>query len=225
MLVFRQKLLEKFAKFLEPNHKSIVMSEVNKRIISLYAEATPNPETMKFVVNVMLFDRDRIDMPDKEAAEKFSPLAVALFEQFDFVRGVFIANNFVTITKEPSVEWIEIISEVREYIKAYVQEEKPVLHAEVIKEHKEKIMNADPSDHGAIEAKIIELLNKYVQPAVEMDGGHIAFKSFDKGIVTLGMQGSCAGCPSSTVTLKSGIENLLKRMVPEVQEVVAEDVV
>ncbi len=200
------------------------MSEVNKRIISLYAEATPNPETMKFVVNVMLFDRDRIDMPTREEAEKFSPLAVALFKEYDFVNGVFIANNFVTVTKKPDIEWIDVIAGVREFIKAYVQDEKPVLNAEVIKEHKETIMNADPSDQGAIEAKIVELLNKYVQPAVEMDGGHIAFKSFNAGVVTLGMQGSCAGCPSSTVTLKSGIENLLKRMVPEVQEVVAEDV-
>ncbi len=201
--------------------------ETQNRIISLYTEATPNPETMKFVANVMIFARDRIDMPSREEAEKFSPLATALFDNFPTVKGVFIANNFVTVTKTPDAQWFEIIPAKREFIRNYLQEEHPVLNEEAVKAHKESIMNA-PTDNGdddAIVAKIKELLQKYVQPAVEMDGGSIVFRSFEEGKVTLAMEGSCAGCPSSTITLKHSIENLLRRMVPEVEEVVAEDVI
>lgn len=184
-------------------------------IVEIYTEYTPNPESLKFVMqSKMLLPNNSADFRTAEEAEK-SPLATALFEN-EFVEGVFIANNFVTITKNPSYTWETIIPKVKTFLKDFVIQGK-----EVIKEGAD--LNANNGVAGDdIEAKIISLLDKYVKPAVEMDGGAIQFRSFEDGVVTLTMQGSCSGCPSSTVTLKNGIEGLLKRMVPEVKEVVAE---
>ena len=185
-------------------------------IVEIYTEYTPNPESLKFVLqNKMLLPNNSVDFRTKEEADT-SPLVLALFDH-DFVEGVFIANNFVTITKNPSYSWETIIPQVKTFLKDYIIQGK-----EVIKEGAE--LNAENGATGSddIEQKIIDLLDKYVKPAVEMDGGAIQFRSFEDGVVTLTMQGACSGCPSSTVTLKSGIEGLLKRMVPEVKEVVAE---
>jgi len=136
------------------------------------------------------------------------------------VQGVFMANNFVTLTKAPGVEWIEIIPEVKAYLKDFITEKKPVVDEKKLKAYQ---ANSTAQTGGnEIDNKIINLLDQYVKPAVEMDGGAIKFKSFSDGIVTLIMQGSCSGCPSSTLTLKNGIEGLLTRMLPEVKEVVAE---
>jgi Fe-S cluster biogenesis protein NfuA len=185
-----------------------------KEFLDVYAEETPNPETMKFVFNKMILPNDTADFPTRESAMA-SPLAKNLFE-FNFVNGVFIMNNFVTITRTESAEWREIIPIVREFLKAYVEAKEPI----VIKSEKTVI-----GDYGAdteTVTKIIEVLDTYVKPAVEVDGGLISFKSFDNGVVTVEMKGSCSGCPSSTVTLKRGIEGMLQRMVPEVREVIAE---
>lgn len=189
---------------------------LNRKIVDVYTEMTPNPETMKFVTDVMLFANSSADFAD-EASAKDSALATELFG-FPFVKGVFIMNNFVTVTKTPDSEWTEIIPALREFVKNYLEAEKEVLS----KDFKPSNRNEAVQDESAVISKIKEMLENYVKPAVEMDGGAIQFKSFHEGTVTLMLQGSCSGCPSSMITLKAGIEGLLKRMVPEVEEVVAE---
>lgn len=190
----------------------------------LYTEQTPNPETLKFVTNKMLY-RGTADFKEEELAREWSELAAALFA-FPYVKGVYICNNFVTVTKEFTYQWEDIMLPLKEFIKSYLNEDKPIL-AEGFEEamktlEKENASRAYTGDEAILVEKIKELIDTYVKPAVEMDGGNIEFKSFDKGIVTVVLQGACSGCPSSTVTLKSGIEGMLKRMVPEVTEVVSE---
>jgi Fe-S cluster biogenesis protein NfuA len=190
-----------------------------KDVIEIYTEMTPNPESLKFVTNRHILPNFQLDFKTRELASG-SALAKALFE-IPFVNGVFIANNFVTITKNAEYEWIEITPELKEALKQFLQSgAKPVddalLPKDILQEQNPAATNDDP------ETKIKDLLDKYVKPAVQMDGGHIEFKSFEDGVVTLALQGSCSSCPSSTLTLKSGIEGLLKRMVPEVEEVIAE---
>ena len=187
-------------------------------IISVYAEATPNPDSIKFVFNKPLITNGgTYDFPDMESAQA-SPLAAQLF-RFNFVKGVFISFNFVTVTKMPDSMWAELIPIVRPFLKDYVQEGNPVLTQEMHAEDKTVMFEDDDNE---VVQKIKEILVSSIRPVVEMDGGNIEFKSFDEGIVTLALKGSCSGCPSSTVTLKAGIESLLKRLVPDVKEVVAE---
>jgi Fe-S cluster biogenesis protein NfuA len=186
----------------------------NTEYWNIYAEQTPNPETMKFVFNKMILPDEAEDYPTKEKANA-SPLAKSLFE-FSFVNGVFVMNNFVTITRAPETEWHEITPIVKEFLKAYVEAGEPISY----KSDKSNIEGAD----NIIVAQILDILDTYIKPAVENDGGMISFKSFNEesGLVTVELKGSCSGCPSSTVTLKRGIEGLLTRMVPQVKEVVAE---
>lgn len=182
-------------------------------VITIYSEKTPNPESMKFVSNKMILPNDSIDFRSKDAVE-YCPMAEALYT-FDFVKGVFIMNNFVSITKKPDYEWFDIIPEIKRFVQNYLEQEKPIVTK------KEVLSDEDESE---IVTKIKQLLEDHVKPAVEMDGGAIDFKSFEEGVVTVMMKGSCSGCPSSTLTLKAGIENLLKRMIPEVEAVEAEAV-
>lgn len=194
------------------------MLQTGNTFVSIYTEMTPNPETMKFVANKLLYPGKSIDFPDETMAGP-SPLARELFA-FPFVKSVFIASNFVTLTKVPDTVWEEVIPSVREFLKQYLEEGKVVIHEEEVVENKAaNTVNADDSD---VVKRIKELLENYVKPAVEMDGGAISFKDYHQGVVTLMMQGSCSGCPSSMITLKAGIEGMMKRMIPEVQEVVAE---
>ena len=193
--------------------------EMYKRNVNIYMEANPNPNSLKFVANYMLVPQgESYDFPDIESASE-APLAQELFN-FNFVERVFYMSNFITVTKKPDVEWTQVQQEIRGFITEYLQDEKPLL------KEAEEDTTAPPVDLVAddLESKIKSILDEYVKPAVEMDGGAIQFHSFDNGVVTLLLQGACSGCPSSTITLKSGIENLLKSMVPEVQEVVAEGV-
>lgn len=198
---------------------------VAKSAVMLYTEQTPNPESLKFVTNRMLY-RGTADFKEAELAKEWSPLGAALFE-LPYVKGVYISSNFVTVTKEFNYEWTDIMLKLKEFIKNFVEEGGVILN-EGFAEEMAKLEAARGSDivysedDAVLVQKIRDLIDTYVKPAVEMDGGNIEFKSFDKGIVTVTLQGSCSGCPSSTVTLKSGIEGMLKRMVPEVQEVVAE---
>lgn len=194
------------------------MLKTGNTIVSIYTEMTPNPETMKFVANKLLYPGKSIDFPD-EASATPSPLATELFT-FPFIRGVFIASNFVTLTKTPETQWEEVIPTVREFLKQYLEEGKVVLNEDqIVKKEDNNTINADDTD---VVKRIKELLENYVKPAVEMDGGAISFKGYDAGVVKLMMQGSCSGCPSSMITLKAGIEGMMKRMIPEVKEVVAE---
>jgi len=200
------------------------MSTLVKGPVMLYTEQTPNPESLKFVTNRMLYANNTADFREEALAKEWSPLATELFE-FPFVKGVYIANNFVTITKEFNYAWEDIMLNIKEFIKNYVQEDKAIINEgfeEVKREMEAKNMAEYSADNPEMAQKIKELIDTYVKPAVEMDGGNIEFKSFRDGIVNVVMQGSCSGCPSSTVTLKAGIEGMLKRMVPEVKEVVAE---
>ena len=199
------------------------MTENTAKNISVYAEASPNPESMKLVLNqTVLPDGVSVDYPNVEAAAN-SPFAQELFN-FDYVSRIFIASNFVTITKNSSDSWAQLIPELRTFIKAYMEAGGPVF----LETPKAESKAEGPKDENqtaedaAISQKVIDLLENYVRPAVEQDGGNITFKSYKEGVVTVNLQGSCSGCPSATITLKSGIENLLKRMVPEVTEVKAE---
>ncbi|MCR9099148.1 MAG: NifU family protein [bacterium] len=191
----------------------------------LYTEQTPNPESLKFVTNRMIY-KGTADFREEALAKEWSPLATELFEM-PFVKGVYICNNFVTITKEFNYDWADIMLKVKEYLKGYIGDEKPIIRdgfeAAMAKIEEERGASYDYTENEAeIVKKIKDLIDTHVKPAVEMDGGNIEFKSWDQGKVTLVMQGACSGCPSSTVTLKQGIEGMLQRMIPEVKEVVAE---
>lgn len=190
----------------------------------LYTEQTPNPESLKFVTNRMLY-RGTADFREEQLAREWSPLAAALFD-LPFVKGVYITNNFVTISKEINYEWTDIMLRLKDFIKKYVEEGGEIItegFAEAMEQlNAEHASRQFSGEDGEVAQRIKELIDTYVKPAVEMDGGNIEFKAYDKGIVYVIMQGSCSGCPSSTVTLKSGIEGMLKRMVPEVLEVVQE---
>jgi Fe-S cluster biogenesis protein NfuA len=193
------------------------MLQAQKRPVHIYLEANPNPNSLKFVVNFMLADEGiSFDYPDQSSTEN-SPLAHELFN-FASVDRVFIASNFVTVTKKGDVDWIEIQDFIRDHIKKYLEAGKVAVQA---------VFDRDPlfdeNDSETVK-KIKGILDEYIRPAVEQDGGAIVFHSFHDGIVKVLLQGSCSGCPSSTVTLKAGIQNLLTRMLPEVKEVQAEGV-
>nr|MBC7613847.1 NifU family protein [Pseudopedobacter sp.] len=179
--------------------------------ITVYTESTPNPATMKFIVNKLLINGS-VDYATKESAES-SKFATELYK-FNFVNGVFFASNFVTVTKTEDAVWSDIEPILKEFVKGAVESDYSV---------QENTSDEEVNFTGTdIEIKIQQILNDYVRPAVEQDGGAISYKSFAEGIVTVELRGSCSGCPSSTITLKSGIQSLLQRMVPEVKEVVSE---
>lgn len=196
------------------------MIKTGNPIISIYTEMTPNPETMKFVANKLLYPGKSIDFPDVESARP-SPLAVELFG-YPFIRAVFIASNFVTLTKTSDTDWNDVIPTIRQFLKEYLEEGKAVINEEELLNRKQESSNEVTADDDDVVKRIKELLENYVKPAVEMDGGAIQFKSYENGVVSLMLQGSCSGCPSSIITLKAGIEGMMKRMIPEVKEVVAE---
>jgi Fe-S cluster biogenesis protein NfuA len=198
----------------------------NKKIPTLvYTEQTPNPAAMKFVADRMLITGPAIEFTGKAQA-KASPLAMELFN-FPFVTGVFLSSNFVTVNKNKLVEWEDILMDMRNFISAFLNSNEHVLSETVVTEKAAIVDNSKISGETIspeIDIKIANVLEEYIRPAVEQDGGAIAFKSFKNGVVTVQLQGSCSGCPSSTVTLKQGIEGLLMRLVPEVTEVIAEAV-
>lgn len=196
------------------------MIQTGNPVISIYTEMTPNPETMKFVANKLLYPGKSIDFPEVGAAEA-SPLAQELFG-FPFVKAVFIASNFVTLTRSNAdTDWQEVIPTIRQFLKDYLEGGKIVIDEALVPQApKEEVVLS--GDEGDIVKRIQDILENYVKPAVEMDGGAIQFKSYKEGKVNLMLQGSCSGCPSSMITLKAGIEGMMKRMIPEVQEVVAE---
>ncbi|MEY4903103.1 MAG: hypothetical protein RLZZ292_918 [Bacteroidota bacterium] len=198
--------------------------EAAKNTVMLYTEQTPNPESLKFVTNRILY-KGTADFKDETLARAWSPLATALFDM-PYIKSVYICNNFVTLTKEFNYAWEDIMLKSKEFIKKYVEEGKVIISegfAEAMTaQEAENSSITYEGENGEISKRIKDLIDTYVKPAVEMDGGNIEFKSFDGGVVSVILQGSCSGCPSSTVTLKSGIEGMLKRMVPEVREVVSE---
>jgi NFU1 iron-sulfur cluster scaffold homolog, mitochondrial len=192
--------------------------------VMLYTEQTPNPEALKYVTNRMLF-RGIADFKDEALAAEWSPMAHSLMS-LPYIKSVYFNNNYVTVMKELNYEWEDIMLKIKEFIKDYVTKD-----GEVVKEGFSEYMDKMAAENNAVQfsgesgdiaRRVKELIDTYVKPAVESDGGNIEFKSFDAGKVYVTMHGSCSGCPSSSVTLKAGIEGMLKRMIPEVEEVVQE---
>jgi Fe-S cluster biogenesis protein NfuA len=206
--------------YLSSGKEAIFESEITKKVpVTVYAESTPNPSVMKFVANKPLadgvFEFKNID----EAIN--APLAQALYS-FPFVKEIFISSNYVSVTKYNVAEWQEISMEVREFIRIYIEDGKPILNDEILltepKIKTERISDdnkSNPENYSDIENEIISILNEYIKPAVASDGGHIAFDSFDEPSKTVRviLQGACSGCPSSTITLKNGIETMLRDML------------
>jgi Fe-S cluster biogenesis protein NfuA len=197
---------------------------LNNTVLLVYTEQTPNPESLKFVTNQMLY-KGVADFKDREMARRWSPLAERLYGE-DYVQSVYISNNFVTITKTQQFDWSEIMLPAKELVKSLVEAGTKIVDEGYAEFAQSQLQPAGGGQYSERDSEIVQrirdMIDTYVRPAVEMDGGNIEFKHYEDGIVTVMMQGSCSGCPSSTVTLKAGIEGLLKRMVPEVQEVVAE---
>ena len=174
--------------------------------VHIYLESNPNPNSLKFVVNEMLIPEGiSFDFPDAESTEN-APLAKELF-QYPFVDRVFYMSNFITVTKKGDVEWLEIQQTLKEHIKKFLEAGKYII------EVSEPEASTGDEETETVK-KIKTILEEYIRPAVEQDGGAITYHSFKEGIVKVKLQGSCSGCPSSMVTLKAGIENLFQRMMP-----------
>jgi NFU1 iron-sulfur cluster scaffold homolog, mitochondrial len=173
--------------------------------ITLYLESNPNPNSLKFVVNEMLVPEGlSFDFPNVESTTN-APLAKELFD-YPFVDRVFYMSNFITVTKKEEVEWLEIQNQIKDHIKNFLESGRFIMEAEP-----EPVLTEEETETVK---KIKSILEEYIRPAVEQDGGAITFHSFNDGVIKVKLQGSCSGCPSSMVTLKAGIENLFTRMMP-----------
>jgi Fe-S cluster biogenesis protein NfuA len=196
----------------------------------IYAEETPNPQSLKFVANKLLLVSGATAEYQNAVETTHAPIAKQLF-MFPFVKRVFLSSNYITVTKMESVEWEDIRDELRVFITGYLNQGNAIIDRlpvqDVAKDsgftEKVSINTQHTAPSNEVENKIIEVLEQYIRPAVEQDGGLITFKELNNGVVTVQMRGSCSGCPSSTMTLKAGIEALLKRLLPnDVTEVISE---
>ena len=205
---------EKIESYLNQGNIVIATKNYKKSPVSIYAESTPNPAVLKFVANKKLVDF-QIEFNSIDECEK-SPLALELFK-FPFIKGVFIDENFISITKYEISSWDEITLKIRKFIKEYLEGDNEILSDGYQKKDAIKEESLDETSK-----EIITILDEYVKPAVASDGGNIMFKSYNKTTKTVSviLQGACSGCPSSTVTLKNGIENMLKQMLKGKVEVV-----
>ena len=192
---------------------------------SIYAESTPNPEVMKFVSNRMLADKSLEILKASEAIE--IPIANELFK-LPFVKSIFISSNFISVTKTETVDWQDIALQLRMYITDFLNSIEIINHTESIstnvKENSESIEEVKTEvkrEFEGSEKEISDLLDEYIRPAVEGDGGSITLHSFKDGIVRVELKGSCSGCPSSIMTLKQGVQNLMCHYIPEVKSVEA----
>ncbi len=225
-----------FAK--KTHRQKTALMETKKIPTAVYAEMTPNPAVMKFVVDrPLITGGQQVEFTSKEQVEGSSPLADEILN-FPFVTSVFISGNYVSITKDDSLGWEMIVQQLREHIREFLTE-----HLEAVKWVPE---GAVPQANGAkapdantpgstatseladedivpseFDDQIKDLLDQFVRPAVEQDGGAIDFKAYKEGKVYVTLRGACSGCPSSMLTLKNGIENLLKTHIQQVEEVVA----
>ena len=205
----------KIENYLNSGNKVISEGDgVKKAPISIYSESTPNPAVLKFVANKKLVDF-QIEFNSIDECQD-SPLALKLFN-FPFVKSIFIDENFISITKYDIASWDEITLTIRNFIKEYIEDGNPIITKDFKKEPPIEQENLDETSK-----EIISILDEYVKPAVASDGGNILFKSYDEKTksVSVILQGACSGCPSSTVTLKNGIENMLKEMLHGKVEVV-----
>ena len=194
---------------------------------TIYMESTPNPEVMKFVANKILTE-DSIELLNNKNSDQV-PLAMELFK-FPFIKSIFISYNFISITKNNDIDWHEISTEVREFINNYLNKNGFVNNFKSSANIESELKNDDIIQHKKIDTKnlsdfeknIVSIIDQYIQPAVAADGGSIVFKSFEEGVVYVILKGACSGCPSSTITLKQGIENLLKQKLGnDIKEVMA----
>jgi NFU1 iron-sulfur cluster scaffold homolog, mitochondrial len=185
------------------------------RFTEVYTESNPNPNSLKFVLNYNLLPEGSSMEHSSENEVIDSPFSKELLD-FEGIERVFISSNFITLNKKEETNWEELIPNIRTFIKSYFEQGKEISN------EPESILDEEFPENE-LEGKIKMILDEYVKPAVEMDGGAIIFKSFEEGKLKVQLQGSCSGCPSSTLTLKSGIENLMKRMIPEVKMVEAEE--
>jgi len=214
--------------------------------IQVFAESTPNPSVIKLITNRALLPGYLLEM-NRQNDQGLSPLGTRLLE-FDELVSVMISGSFVSLTRQPHAEWSELIPVLRDFMSHYLQSELPIVDQVLWKTHgpflaidAQAITTVNEENHDLdqasqdpvgegfhrnpqIESRIEEILRDYIQPAVEQDGGAILFKSFnpESGLVKVVLRGACNGCPSASLTLKAGIENLLRRMIPEVKEVVAD---
>ena len=186
---------------------------------NIYAESTPNPAVMKFVSNRILI-AENMEILTVEDAKKI-PLAASIFN-FPFVKGLFISGNFIAITKNADVKWDDIVMQLRIFITDFLNKEGvAVKELKTIKEV-EKKTEQETLNFSEMEQKIADILDEYIRPAVESDGGFISLRSFENGVVSVVLKGACSGCPSSSLTLKQGLEGLLKQRFPEqIKDVVA----
>jgi len=211
----QDEVAKKIENYLNQGNTIISENRSDKKIpISIYSESTPNPAALKFVANKKLVDF-QIEFNSIDECEN-SPLALRLFN-FPFVKSVFIDKNFISITKYDTSSWDDITLTIRNFIKEYLERDNKILTDDY---QKEQVIDQESLDETSKE--IVSILDEYINPAVAADGGNIMFKSYNKEnkSVSVILQGACSGCPSSTITLKNGIENMLKKLLKGKVEVV-----
>ncbi len=187
--------------------------------ILIYTEQTPNPDTLKFVTSRILYE-GMADFGNREAAKKWSPFASELYK-FNYIKNLIINKNFVSIDKDSDANWREVMFEVKDFIKKWLEEDKTIVN-DGYKEMLEAEWQAkkDSGEINDIEQKISEIIDQHVKPWIEQDGGGIEYMGFEEGIVTVRLYGACSTCSSATVTLKAGVEQILTSMIPDVKGVV-----
>ena len=220
----QNEVKEQMENYLNSGAELISTNKIPKKTpVEVYAEGTPNPSVLKFVSNKKLVDND-YEFKNVEDTN-YSLLAKELFN-FPFVKEVFFSENYVSITKSENSEWSEITNDVRGFIKEFIAGRKNIVEANAVSTQVTYSENTQTSteDLDDVSKQIISILDEYIRPAVAADGGNIMFDSYNKDSKTVNviLQGACSGCPSSTVTLKNGIENMLKQLIPgQIEEVVA----
>ncbi|WP_369047735.1 NifU family protein [Tenacibaculum sp. UWU-22] len=218
----QEEVRQKIENYLQ-SEKTIVQKNATakKEAVEVFAEVTPNPEVMKFGTNKMLTNTP-VEFKTIEQANESSPLAKAIFN-FSAVKEVFIAKNYVSVTKQDTADWNGMYQEIRTFIRSYLQDGKPII-TEIPNLNSAQNQKTSEENLSETAKQIIDILDQYIAPAVASDGGNITFESYDKENkrVSVILKGACSGCPSSTVTLKNGIETMLKEMLPnKINEVIA----
>ena len=213
----QEEVAEQIKNYLNNGQPAIVEDKTDKKVpITIYAESTPNPAVLKFVANKKLVTSGHEFKNIDETKE--APLAAKLFH-FPFVKEVYIDENYISINKYDMVEWNDITLEIREFLKKYLEEGNEVLSAHAVSSKSESSKKADVDFENLDETSqdIISIIEEYIKPAVASDGGNIMFDSYspESKVVKVILQGACSGCPSSTFTLKNGIENMLKEMLKD----------
>lgn len=218
----QEEVKEQLENYINSGDPIVIEDNIQKKVpVEVYAEVTPNPSVLKFVANKKLVE---IDFEFKNIEEaKNSPLATELYN-FPFVKEIFISENYVSITKFDIVEWSDITVEIRSFIKEFIANGKTIVIASENNIQEKKEVHNTPETLDEVSKQIISILDEYIKPAVAADGGNILFNSYnvETKIVNVVLQGACSGCPSSTITLKNGIENMLKQLIPgKIEGVVA----